>query len=64
MKESVSVPVVANGDIRAEEDVTRVHQFTGANGTGNMAGLSGVCSMYVEDPECLNRTNTQKRYKF
>ena len=31
-KESVAVPVVANGDIRNEEDVARVHQRTGVNG--------------------------------
>ena len=28
----MSVPVVANGDIRTEEDVARVHELTGANG--------------------------------
>ena len=26
------MPVVANGDIRTEEDVARVHKVTGANG--------------------------------
>ena len=28
----MGVPVVANGDIRTEEDVARVHKLTGANG--------------------------------
>ena len=32
MKESVSIPVVANGDIRCEDDVDRVHAFTGVDG--------------------------------
>ena len=26
------MPVVANGDIRNEEDIARVHQMTGVNG--------------------------------
>ena len=32
-KQSVSVPVVANGDIRSESDIIRVQQSTGVNGT-------------------------------
>ena len=32
MKESVGVPVVANGDIRSEEDVLRVAAETGVDG--------------------------------
>ncbi len=32
MKESVAVPVVANGDIRSEEDVERVKKETGVDG--------------------------------
>ena len=32
VKESVRVPVVANGDIRSEEDVHRVAESTGVDG--------------------------------
>ena len=32
MKESVGVPVVANGDIRTEKDVHRVADMTGVDG--------------------------------
>ena len=32
VKESVSVPVLANGDIRCEEDVLRVVAETGVDG--------------------------------
>ena len=32
VKESVGVPVVANGDIRSEGDVERVKEATGVNG--------------------------------
>ena len=33
VKESVSVPVVANGDIRNEEDIHRIYEMTGVDGT-------------------------------
>ena len=33
VKDSVSIPVVANGDIRTEADITKVHQSTGVDGT-------------------------------
>ena len=32
VKESLSIPVVANGDIKCESDVRNVHQVTGVNG--------------------------------
>ena len=32
VKESLSIPVVANGDIKYEYDVRNVHQVTGVNG--------------------------------
>ncbi len=32
MKESVGVPVVANGDVKNEADIRRVHEHTGVNG--------------------------------
>ena len=32
VKESVKVPVVANGDIRSEEDVRRIAEVTGVDG--------------------------------
>ena len=32
VKESVSIPVVANGDIRTEDNVKRVAEFTGVDG--------------------------------
>lgn len=32
VKESVSIPVVANGDIKCETDVVKVYEQTGVNG--------------------------------
>jgi len=32
VKESLSIPVVANGDIKCESDVRNVHQVTGVDG--------------------------------
>lgn len=39
MKESVSVPVVANGDIRTEEDILRVRDKTGVDGVMSARGI-------------------------
>lgn len=35
VKESVRVPVVANGDIRCEDDIHRVAEMTGVDGQTN-----------------------------
>ena len=42
VKESVGVPVVANGDIRCEEDVKRVRAETGVD--GKSPPLYSTCS--------------------
>ena len=39
MKESVGVPVVANGDIRCEDDIIKVHQETGVDGVMSARGI-------------------------
>ncbi len=36
MKSSVGIPVVANGDIKTEQDVARVCEETGVDGECNM----------------------------
>lgn len=33
IKENVSVPVIANGDIKNEDDIQKVYEKTGINGT-------------------------------
>ena len=33
VKESVSIPVVANGDIRSLHDAEAIHQLSGVDGT-------------------------------
>lgn len=35
IKQSVSIPVIANGDMKSIKDVEDVHQMTGANGKNN-----------------------------
>ena len=42
VKESVGVPVVANGDIRSEGDVERVKEATGVNGECGCGFGSGI----------------------
>ena len=42
VKESVGVPVVANGDIRSEGDVERVKEATGVNGECGCGFDSGI----------------------
>ena len=37
------MPVVANGDIRTEEDITRVHQTTGVNGNNVIHNMEYTC---------------------
>ena len=36
IKDSVDVPVVANGDIKNEDDVAKVKQMTGVDGEWNI----------------------------
>ena len=40
IKESLSIPVVANGDIKSECDVRNVHEVTGVN--GNYLKIIGI----------------------
>lgn len=46
-KQSVGVPVVANGDIRSESDVIRVQQATGVNGVMAARGILENPAMYA-----------------
>ena len=47
MKESVGVPVVANGDIRCEEDVVRVREETGVDGVMSARGILDNPALYA-----------------
>ena len=47
MKESVGVPVVANGDIRSEEDVLRVREETGVDGVMSARGILDNPALYA-----------------
>ena len=47
VKESVHVPVVANGDIRCEDDVLRVHTETGVDGVMSARGILDNPALYA-----------------
>lgn len=47
VKDSVSIPVVANGDIRTEADITKVHQSTGVDGVMAARGILENPAMYA-----------------
>ncbi|XP_064400045.1 tRNA-dihydrouridine(20a/20b) synthase [NAD(P)+]-like isoform X2 [Halichondria panicea] len=46
VKESVGVPVVANGDVKNEADIRRVHEHTGVNGVMSARGILDNPAMY------------------
>lgn len=47
IKESLSIPVVANGDIKSESDVKNVHEMTGVNGVMAARGILSNPAMYA-----------------
>ncbi|XP_068759376.1 tRNA-dihydrouridine(20a/20b) synthase [NAD(P)+]-like [Montipora capricornis] len=47
IKESLSVPVVANGDIKSEADVRSVHEKTGVDGVMAARGILNNPAMYA-----------------
>lgn len=47
IKESLSVPVVANGDIKSESDVRNVHEKTGVNGVMAARGMLSNPAMFA-----------------
>ena len=49
IKQSVSVPVVANGDIKSEADVRTVYEKTGVNGNYLMYVLVRVFNLYYNN---------------
>uniref|UniRef100_A0A8D0HPJ4 tRNA-dihydrouridine synthase n=1 Tax=Sphenodon punctatus TaxID=8508 RepID=A0A8D0HPJ4_SPHPU len=57
IKQNMSIPVVANGDIKTLKDAENVHQITGANGVMAARGLlanPSIFSGYEETPlECI-----------
>ncbi|KAL9959864.1 hypothetical protein ACROYT_G033228 [Oculina patagonica] len=47
VKESLSIPVVANGDIKSESDIRNVHEQTGVNGVMAARGILNNPAMYA-----------------
>ena len=47
MKESVGIPVIANGDVCSMSDVERVHQVTGVDGVMAARGILENPAMYA-----------------
>lgn len=47
VKESLSIPVVANGDVKCESDIRNVHQVTGVNGVMAARGILNNPAMYA-----------------
>lgn len=50
VKESVRVPVVANGDIRCEDDIHRVAEMTGVDGVMSARGILENPAMFAGHP--------------
>jgi tRNA-dihydrouridine synthase len=48
VKESVNVPVVANGDIRNEEDIHRVADMTGVDGKSVLRFVSPRGNLFLK----------------
>nr|CAB3240152.1 tRNA-dihydrouridine(20a/20b) synthase [NAD(P)+]-like [Phallusia mammillata] len=46
IKDLISIPVVANGDITSMEDVSQIHQITGADGVMAARGILSNPAMY------------------
>lgn len=47
IKESVSIPVIANGDVQCETDIQNVHQKTGVNGVMAARGILSNPAMFA-----------------
>lgn len=50
IKDSVSCPVIANGDVRSLDDVERIADVTGVN---------GKCSVIIEQSKCTAIDSTK-----